>query len=216
MLERQYTTAITTAGVAISAGSIAADVAISLIPVAGPAVAGAKSVSAQAAKAGTKGADESRGEELRKECRLDRSQGRRNATPPRGDQQLQFEITAVFGLRLADLHGMNLDKDQAQALVLGLTNERVSQQLIATMASDVAETTADGSITTEQRAMYDRMKETVAVTGKIRLSRISIYDVRKASRSRPSSGVGRRCPSARCASSWSHAPSATDSAANPP
>jgi hypothetical protein len=33
------------------------------------------------------------------------------------DEQLQFEITAIFVLVLADTHGMDLDKDQAQALV---------------------------------------------------------------------------------------------------
>jgi hypothetical protein len=31
------------------------------------------------------------------------------------DERLQFEITAIFAL--ADIHGMDLDKDQAHALV---------------------------------------------------------------------------------------------------
>jgi len=39
---------------------------------------------------------------------------------------LQFEITAVFGLAIADIHGLELDKEQAQALLLSLTEERVS------------------------------------------------------------------------------------------
>jgi hypothetical protein len=62
----------------------------------------------------------------------------------------------VFGLALADLHSMDLDKDQAQALVLGLTNERVSQQQIATMASDIAEVTSEGAILTGQRIAAGR------------------------------------------------------------
>ncbi|MDR6171150.1 hypothetical protein [Curtobacterium sp. SORGH_AS_0776] len=156
MLERQYTTAITTAGAAITVGSIAADIAIAMIPVAGPAVAGAKSASAQAAKAGTKGAMKLAAKNLAKSAAQTGAKGAAARLLPAGDQQLQFEITAVFGLALADLHGMDLDKDQAQALVLGLTNERVSQQQIATMASDVAEVTTDGTVTTGQKIAAGR------------------------------------------------------------
>jgi hypothetical protein len=57
---------------------------------------------------------------------------------PAGDEQLQFEITAIFGFALADIHDMDLDKDQAHALVYGLSNGRVSQRQIATMATDLA------------------------------------------------------------------------------
>ncbi|WP_305738450.1 hypothetical protein [Curtobacterium sp. A7_M15] len=156
MLERQYTTAITTAGAAVTVGSIAADIAIAMIPVAGPAVVGAKSASAQAAKAGTKGAMKLAAKNLAKSAAQTGAKGAAARLLPAGDQQLQFEITAVFGLALADLHGMDLDKDQAQALVLGLTNERVSQQQIATMASDVAEVTSDGAISTGQRIAAGR------------------------------------------------------------
>jgi hypothetical protein len=41
---------------------------------------------------------------------------------------------------------MDLDKDQAHALVYGLTNERVSQQQIATMATDVAKVAPQGAV----------------------------------------------------------------------
>lgn len=148
MLERHYTTSITTAGAAITVGSIAADIAIAAIPVAGPAVAGAKSASAQAAKAGAKGAMKAAAKNVAKNAAQSGARGAAARLLPAGDQQLQFEITAVFALALADIHGMELDKDQAQALILGLTNERVSQQQIATMASDVAQMSAGGTVAT--------------------------------------------------------------------
>ncbi len=57
---------------------------------------------------------------------------------PAGDEQLQFEITAVFALAIAELHGMSLEEEQAHALVYGLSDGRVSQE-IAAMASDLAQ-----------------------------------------------------------------------------
>jgi hypothetical protein len=65
---------------------------------------------------------------------------------PAGDEQVQFEITAIFALAIAEIHGMDLDKDQAHALIYGLTNERVSQQQIATMATDVANVSSEGVV----------------------------------------------------------------------
>ena len=59
---------------------------------------------------------------------------------------MQFEITAVFALAIADIHGMDLDKDQALALVYGLSNERVSQKQIATMATDLSSVSAEGVV----------------------------------------------------------------------
>ena len=58
---------------------------------------------------------------------------------PAGDEQLQFEITAVFALAIAEVHGMSLDQQQAHALVYGLSNGRVSQEQIAAMATDLAQ-----------------------------------------------------------------------------
>jgi hypothetical protein len=116
--------------------------------VAGAAVAGAKSASAHAAKAGAKGAMKAAAKNLAKNAAQTGAKGAAARLLPAGDQQLQFEITAVFGLALADIHGMELDKDQAQALILGLTNERVSQQQVAAMASDVAEVSAGGAVDT--------------------------------------------------------------------
>ncbi len=156
MLERHYVTSITTAGAAITVGSIAADIAIASIPIAGPAVAGAKSAGAQAAKSGTKVAMKAAAKNMAKNAARTGAKGAAARLLPAGDQQLQFEITAVFGLAVADLHGMDLDKDQAQALVLGLTNERVSQQQIAAMATDVAEVTSEGTVSTGRKIAAGR------------------------------------------------------------
>lgn len=149
MLERQYGFAITTAGAIISAGVIAADVGIAMIPVAGAATAGfksagqqaAKKVGKEAAKAAVKGAAKSMALGVAKNSAL-----RAASLLPAGDEQLQFEITAIFGLAIADIHAMDLDKDQAHALVYGLTNERVSQKQIAAMATDVANQAPEGVV----------------------------------------------------------------------
>lgn len=156
MLERHYGTSITTAGALISAGSIAADVGIALIPIAGPAAAGMKSAGQQAAKkAGSEAAKIAAKEASKAAAKAAmkgvalgaaKSGAQRAATLlPAGDEQLQFEITAVFALALADIHSMNLDQEQAHALVYGLSNGRVSQQQIATMAADLAEASPEGS-----------------------------------------------------------------------
>ncbi|WP_421735980.1 hypothetical protein [Cellulomonas sp.] len=151
MLERHYGTSISTAGAVIAAGAIAADVGIALIPGVGAAAAGAKSAGQQAAKkAGkeaTKVAAKSAAKAAAKSVALGVGKSgaqRVAALLPAGDEQLQFELTAIFGLALADIHGMELDQDQAHALVYGLSNSRVSQQQIATMAADVATVTPGG------------------------------------------------------------------------
>lgn len=125
ILERHYVTAISTAGAAITVGTIAAEIGIAMIPVVGPAAAGGKAIAKEAAKSvalsGAKIASQ-----------------RAVSLLPAGDEQLQFEITAVFALALAEIHGMDLDQNQAHALVYGLSNDRVSQIQIATMAKDLA------------------------------------------------------------------------------
>ena len=149
LLERHYGSAITTAGAVIAAGAIAADVGIAMIPVAGPAAAGVKSASAQAAKKAGAEAAKAATKAAAKSVALGAAKtGAQRAASllPAGDEQLQFEITAVFALALADIHGMDLDRDQAHALIYGLSNERVSQQQIATMASDVALTSREGVV----------------------------------------------------------------------
>lgn len=149
LLERQYVTAITAAGAVIAAGALAADVGISLIPGGGAAAAGVKSAGRQAAKKAGKEAAKVVAQKAVKNVALGAAKTgaqRVAAFFPAGDKQLQFEITAIFGLAIADIHGMDLDKEQAHALVYGLTNERVSQQQIATMATDLATMSTEGAV----------------------------------------------------------------------
>jgi hypothetical protein len=58
---------------------------------------------------------------------------------PAGEKQLQFELTSLFVLAVADIHGIDYDQEQERALVCILSNGRVSQNQIATMASDLAQ-----------------------------------------------------------------------------
>ena len=148
VLEKQYTGSITAAGTAIAVGGFAATVGISLIPGGGAAAAGAREVGKQAAAAAAKAALKQAGKELALGA-AKTGAGRVAAMLPAGEQQLQFEITAIFGLALADIHGIEYDRDQAHALVFGLTNERVSQQKIAQMAADVASAAPESAAAAE-------------------------------------------------------------------
>ncbi len=153
MFERHYGTSITTAGALISAGAIAADIGIAMIPGVGAAAAGMKSAGQQAAKKTGKEAVKFAAKSAAKQAAKNMALGtakngaqRAAALLPAGDEQLQFEITAIFALAIADIHGMDLDKDQALALVYGLSNERVSQKQIATMATDISNASSEGVV----------------------------------------------------------------------
>lgn len=137
LLERHYVTAISAAGAAIAVGTIAAEVGIAMIPVAGAAAAGTKAVAKQAGKQAAKEATKAAVKSVALGAAKSGST-RALAMLPAGDEQFQFEITAVFALALADIHGLELDQAQSQALVYGLSNGRVSQQQIAKMAKDLA------------------------------------------------------------------------------
>lgn len=163
ILERQYGTSITIAGAAISASVIAIDVGIALIPIAGPAAAGAKSAGQQAAKKAGAEATKLAAKQATKAAAKNLALGaaktgaQRVATLlPAGDEQLQFEITAIFALALAEIHGMDLDDDQSQALVYGLSNGRVSSKIISAMAADVADSNADGVVAIGQNISSGR------------------------------------------------------------
>lgn len=160
LLEKHYARSITTAGAIMSAGSIAASVGISMIPVLGQAAAAGQSAGKQAAGKVASTAAGSVAKSAAKNVAKNAAKGAgkgmaKNAAGvvankavallPAGDQQLQFELTAIFALAIADLHGMRLDQAQAQALVFGLTNERISQKQIAAMAADVAANGSEGS-----------------------------------------------------------------------
>ncbi len=153
MLERHYGTSITTAGAVITAGVIAADIGIAMIPGVGAAAAGVKSAGQQAAKKTGKEAVKIAAKQAAKQAAKNVALGtakngalRAAALLPAGDEQLQFELTAIFGLAIADIHGMDLDQDQAHALVYGLSNERISQQQIATMAADLSNASSGGVV----------------------------------------------------------------------
>lgn len=163
MLERHYATSITTAGALISAGAIAADIGIAMIPGVGAAAAGMKSAGQQAAKKTGKEAVKLAARSAAKQAAKNMAMGtakngaqRVAALLPAGDEQLQFEITAVFALAIADIHGMDLDKDQALALVYGLSNERVSQKQIAAMATDLSSASAEGAVGVGNRVAAGR------------------------------------------------------------
>lgn len=142
MLEQHYVTAISVAGAAVTAGSIAGEVGIALIPVVGAASTRTKTAAKEAGKKATKEVTRAAAKESTKVAAKIAafSVARRAAARiPVGGAQLQFEITALFALAVADIHGMNLDQAQAHALVYALSNGRVSQQQIAKMARDLAQ-----------------------------------------------------------------------------
>jgi hypothetical protein len=148
LLERQYVIAISTAG-AVIAAAIAAEVGIALIPGAGAAAAGVKGVGRHAGKEAAKVVAKEAVKAAAKNVALGAAKTgvqRVAALLPAGDEQLQFEITAIFGLAIADIHSMDLDKEQAHALVYGLSNGRVSQQQITTMATDLASMSTGGAV----------------------------------------------------------------------
>jgi hypothetical protein len=157
MLEHHYVTAITVTGAAIRVGSIAAEVGIAMIPVVGAAAAGTKAAAKEAGKQATKEVAKAAVKETTKAAAKSAALGaaksvaqRVAARIPAGDEQLQFEITALFALAVADIHGMDLDQQQAHALVLGLSNDRVSQKQIATMASDLAQSSNSEIVSVSQ------------------------------------------------------------------
>ena len=146
MLERHYVTAISVAGAAITVGSIAGEIGIAMIPVVGPAAAGTKAAAKETGKNAAKEAAKAAAKKTTKAAAKSAALGaaksgaqRAAARLPAGDEQLQFEITALFALAVADIHRMDLDQEQAHALVYALSNGRVSQNQIAAMASDLAQ-----------------------------------------------------------------------------
>ena len=151
MLERHYVAAISAAGMAITIGSIAAEVGIAMIPGVGAAAAGSKAVAKEAgkkaakevAKAAAKGTMKAAAKTVALGAAKSGAQ-RAAELLPAGDQQIQFEITALYALAVADIHGLEYDQQQAQALVYGLSNDRVSQEQIATMATDLAKSSNSG------------------------------------------------------------------------
>ena len=166
-LERHYVTAISVAGAAITVGSIAAEIGIAMIPVVGPATTGTKAAAKQAGKTATQEAAKAGSKVVALRAAKSGAEWVTAVLPAAGDKQLQFEITAIFALAVADIHGMQLDHEQAHALVYNLSNGRVSQKQIATMASDLArssnsETVRDGKTITKGRSEWGQWANTLA------------------------------------------------------
>lgn len=169
MLERHYITAITVAGGVVTIGTIAANVGLALIP----GVAASKEAGKGVAKVAAKSAGKATASAVARKAASSaaRSAARSGAERavqmlPAGDEQLQFEITAVFALALAEVHDLDFDDDQAHALVYGLCNGRVSPSQIAAMASDVARVSphAVGSTIVNGRTDWTHWANTLADT----------------------------------------------------
>ena len=163
MLEHHYVTAISVAGAAITVGSIAGQVGIAMIPGVGAAAAGTKAVAKEAGKKATKEAAKAAAKGTAKAAAKSAALGAAKsgaqqaaARLPAGDEQLQFEITALFALAVADIHGKDLDQEQAHALVYILSNGRVSQKQIATMASDLAQSSNPEIVSVSQTSAGGR------------------------------------------------------------
>ncbi|WP_377639287.1 hypothetical protein [Oryzobacter terrae] len=153
MLEHHYVTAISAAGAAITVGSVAIEVGISLIPGGGAVASGGKAAAKGAGKAAAKKTAKETMKAAGKQAALGAAKtgAQRGAGMlPAGDAQLQFEITALFALAVADIHSLELDQQQAHALVYGLANGRVTQQQIATMATDLAKASDAGLVNVGQ------------------------------------------------------------------
>ena len=163
MLEHHYVTAISVAGAAITVGSIAGEIGIAMIPVAGAAAAGTKAAAKEAGKKAAREAAKATAKQTTKAAAKSAARGaaksgarRAAARLPAGASQLQFEITALFALAVADIHGTDYDQQQAHALVYGLSNGRVSQQQIAAMASDLAQSSDPGIVSASQTSAAGR------------------------------------------------------------
>ena len=142
-LEKHYLSSVMAAGAVVSAGAMAATVGVAMLPL--PGSSKVTSATARAGSSATKAALGRASKILA--LRGVRSGAQRAALMlPAGDQQLQFELTALFGLALAEIHGMTLDKDQSDVLVYGLSNRRLSQGQVAQLAVDLARTGAGVSL----------------------------------------------------------------------
>lgn len=152
LLERHYVMAISIAGGVTTAGSIAASVGLAFVP---GAVAGKEAGKAGAKVAAKKVAASAAAKAAARAAAADVARTGIARMVPAGDERLQFEITAIFALALAEIHGMRLDQDQSKALVYGLSNDRVSQKQISAMANDVARSARSASELGEQLASSD-------------------------------------------------------------
>lgn len=115
VLERHYLAAISAAGAVVTVGSLAAEIGISLIPGGGVAAKGGKVAARTALKSAGKG--------LLKNAAKTGGEQALTKLVPAGDKQLQFEVTGLFALALAELYSFDLDEQESAELVQRLTDE---------------------------------------------------------------------------------------------
>ncbi|MCE1179229.1 MAG: hypothetical protein LWW86_09425 [Micrococcales bacterium] len=122
ILERHYLAAISAAGAALTVGSLAAEIGISLIPGGSAATKGGKVAAKAAGKAAAKTALKNSGKKLLKNAAKEGGTQALSTWVPAGEKQLQFEVTALFALALAELHDLDLDEQSSAELVRRLTD----------------------------------------------------------------------------------------------
>lgn len=125
ILDRRYITAVGVAGGLTTAATVAAGIALTRIP-------GAKGT----AKAATRATGRAATSIAR---RLGRGAARVGAAKllPAGDRQAQFELTLVYLLALAELHGAELTQARARELVHGLNDRRGFGRRVVAAAHEV-------------------------------------------------------------------------------
>lgn len=155
-LERHYVIAISGAGAAVTAGTIAVSVGLDLLPGGGTAKTAGKTAAKTASKAAAKKVAKESLKAAGKRAAISAAkEGAKKGASllPAGDERVQFEITGLFALALAEVHGWELDDQQSQALVYGLSNGQVTQQRIAAVAADLADTGGAPEVTA-RRALH--------------------------------------------------------------
>ncbi len=130
ILERHYLSAVTGVGALVSAGQMAATVGVAMIPFSRSARNVTASSSRKSAARRLTGVLAVRG------ATAFATRGLQML--PAGDHQLQFELTALFASALAQIHGLELDQDQTNTLVYGLTGQQLSRDQIKALAVSLA------------------------------------------------------------------------------
>lgn len=125
ILDRRYIAAVGVAGGLMTAGTVAAGVALARLP-------GAKGTAKVATKATGRAASS-----LAR--RLGSNAARVSAAKllPAGDRQAQFELTLVYLLALAELHEVELTQARARELVHGMSDQRSFGRRMVASAHEV-------------------------------------------------------------------------------
>lgn len=159
LAEKQYKAAIATTSAAIAVGGVALEIAVGLLPGGGAASAAGKTASKVAAKRALAHTAKA----ASKKVAMNVATQAASVALPKGDEAAQFEITTLFALALAEIHGLEYDQDQAKALVYGLTSGALddsTKALVARRAANVLALTDDAP---KGRNISDQWARTLAV-----------------------------------------------------